>query len=144
MTTMLAAVLRGFNDLRLELVPVPEPRNHGEVVVRIRSCGICATDYKAITGRRTNVEFPSIQGHEASGVVAAVGPGVTHVKPGDEVIVQPLGNCGFCTACRLGNTHHCENAFVLGGDGPDDVWNGAFAEYMLTREGTLYPKPKGV
>lgn len=144
MNTMLAAVLHGFHDLRLEQVPIPEPRQHGEVVVRIKSCGICATDYKAITGARTNVAFPSIQGHEASGVVSAVGPGVSHVKVGDEVIVQPLGNCGFCHACRMGNTHHCENAFVLGGDGPEDVWNGAFAEYMLTRESTLYPKPKSL
>lgn len=144
MKTMLAAVLHNFEDLRLEQVPVPEPRNPGEVLVRIRSCGICATDFKAIKGIRRNVTFPSIQGHEPSGVVAEVGPGVSHVKAGDEVIVQPLGHCGFCQACRLGRTHYCDNAFVLGGDGPDDVWNGAFAEYMLTREGTLYPKPESI
>jgi L-iditol 2-dehydrogenase len=141
---MSAAVLHAFDDLRLEEVPVPEPRNHGEVVVRVKSCGICATDYKAIKGIRRNVSFPSIQGHEPSGVVAEVGPGVSHFKVGDEVIVQPLGHCGFCTACRLGNTHYCENAFVMGGDGPDEVWDGAFAEYMLARESTLYAKPPSI
>ncbi len=144
MKKMLAAVLHDFNDLRLEEVPVPQPAGYGEVLVKIVSCGICATDYKAIKGIRRNVEFPSIQGHEPSGIVAEVGPGVRQFKVGDEVIVQPLGHCGFCTACRLGNTHYCENAFVLGGDGPDDVWNGAFAEYMLTRESTLYAKPKSI
>lgn len=144
MKTMLAAVLHGFDELRLEHVPVPEPRNSGEALVKIESCGVCATDYKAIRGIRKNVTFPSIQGHEPSGVVAEVGPGVSHFKVGDEVIVQPLGHCGFCMACRLGNTHYCENAFVLGGDGPDDVWNGAFAEYMLTRESTLYHKPASI
>jgi len=141
---MLAAVLHGFDDLRLEQTPVPEPRGFGEVLVKINSCGFCATDYKAIRGIRTNVTFPSIQGHEPSGVVAEVGPGVTHFRVGDEVIVQPLGHCGFCKACRLGNTHYCENAFVLGGDGPDDVRNGAFAEYMLTSESTLFGKPASI
>jgi threonine dehydrogenase-like Zn-dependent dehydrogenase len=112
--------------------------------VRIVSCGVCATDYKAIKGIRRNITFPSIQGHEPSGIISEVGPGVTHVKVGDEVIVQPLGHCGWCPNCRAGNTHYCENAFVLGGDGPDDVLNGAFAEYMLTKESTLYPKPAGI
>jgi len=144
METMLAAVLHDFNDLRLERVPIPHATDYGDVVVRIVSCGICATDYKAIRGIRRNVTFPSIQGHEPSGVVSEIGPGVTHVKVGDEVIVQPLGYCGLCTHCRSGNTHYCERAFVLGGDGPTDVRAGAFAEYMLTKEGTLYQKPANV
>ena len=144
MSTMLAAVLHDFNDLRLEQLPIPEPKDFGDVLVRVKSCGICATDYKAIVGRRRNVGFPFDQGHEASGLVAAVGPGVCHVRAGDEVIVQPLGHCGHCPACRLGNTHHCQNAFVLGGDGPDDVRDGAFAEYVLTKESTLYAKPPAI
>jgi L-iditol 2-dehydrogenase len=137
---MLAAVLHDFNDLRLEDVPVPEP-GLGEVVVRIESCGICATDYKAIKGIRRNVTFPFIPGHEPSGVVARVGPGVIHFKDGDEVICQPSGYCGYCRHCRTGNTHYCEHAFTTGGDGPEDVWPGAFAEYMRTRENTLFHKP---
>ena len=79
---MLAAVLHDFNKLELEDVPVPEP-GIGEVVVRIKSCGICATDYKAIKGIRRNVDFPLIAGHEPSGVVAAIGPGVRHFREGD-------------------------------------------------------------
>ena len=71
---MLAAVLTDFNNLVLKEVPVPEP-GMNEVVVRVKACGICATDYKAIKGIRTNVMFPFIPGHEASGLVSAVGPG---------------------------------------------------------------------
>ncbi|NOY80343.1 MAG: alcohol dehydrogenase catalytic domain-containing protein [Kiritimatiellaeota bacterium] len=141
MADMLAAVLHDFDDLRLERVPRPEPTNFGEVSVRIRACGVCQTDYKAWRGMRRNVSFPTILGHEPSGVVAAVGPGVTHFKPGDEVICQPSGFCGICDDCRSGRTHYCRNAFVTGGDGPDDVWDGAFAEYMLTRETCLHAKP---
>ena len=140
---MLAAVLHDFNRLVLEDVPVPEP-GLGEVVVRIRSCGICATDYKAIKGIRRNVTFPFIPGHEPSGVVARAGPGVIHFKEGDEVICQPSGYCGYCKYCRTGNTHYCEHAFTTGGDGPEDVWPGAFAEYMCTRENTLFAKPAGI
>jgi threonine dehydrogenase-like Zn-dependent dehydrogenase len=44
----------------------------------------------------------------------------------------------------VGNTHYCENAFVTGGDGPDDVWDGAFAEYMKTKQGSLFHKPKNI
>src|SRR5512144_2642946 len=144
MTTMLAAVLHDFDHLLLEEVPVPKPESLGEVVVKIASCGICATDCKAIKGIRRNVKFPLIAGHEPSGIVAAVGPGVTHFRPGDEVIVQPSGFCGYCQHCRSGNTHYCEHAFTTGGDGPEDVWPGAFAEFMLTKETCLLNKPAGV
>lgn len=144
MSTMLAAMLHDFNDLRLEQVPIPRARDFGDVVVKIVSCGICATDYKAIKGIRKNLTFPSIQGHEPSGTVTEVGPGVSQFKVGDDVIIQPLGHCGFCVQCRLGKTHYCENAFVYGGDGPDDIRDGAFAEYMLVKESVLYPKPASV
>jgi len=144
MATMLAAVLHDFDDLRLEQVPIPRAEEIGDVVVRITSCGICATDYKAIKGIRRNVTFPAITGHEPSGVVAEVGPGVSHFKVGDEVIVQPLVHCGFCNHCRAGNTHYCENGFVTGGDGPKEVRPGAFAEYMRTKESSLFAKPPRV
>jgi L-iditol 2-dehydrogenase len=140
---MLAAVLKDFDKLVIEDVPVPEP-GMSEVLVRIKACGICATDYKAIKGIRTNVTFPFIPGHEASGVVAAVGPGVTHVKEGDEVICQPSGYCGVCEHCQAGNTHYCEEAFTTGGDGPVDVRPGAFAEFMKTDAKCLLPKPAGI
>ena len=141
---MLAAVLHDFNKLELEDVPMPHPERNGEVVVRIKACGICATDHKAIRGIRRNVSFPSIQGHEPSGIVAEVGPGVTHFKEGDEVIVMPSGFCGFCENCRTGRTHYCEHAFTTGGDGPDDVWPGAFAEYMKTVDRSLFHKPRHI
>ena len=140
---MLAAVLKDFNRLDLEDVPEPVP-GQGEVVVRIRSCGFCATDYKAIKGIRRNVEFPFIPGHEPAGVVAKVGAGVRGFSEGDEVICQPSGFCGVCVHCRLGNSHYCEHAFTTGGDGPTEVWPGAFAEYMKTTALCLYKKPANV
>ena len=141
MKKMLAAVLHDFNHLELEEVPQPVAKNVGDVVVKIKATGFCATDYKAIKGIRRNVTFPFIAGHEPSGIVVETGPGVVHFKEGDEVICSPSGYCGFCKYCRTGNHHYCEHAFTTGGDGPKDVWPGAFAEYMLTRETSLYQKP---
>jgi len=141
---MLAAVLHDFDRLELEEVPTPHPADYGDVVVQVRSCGICATDYKAIRGLRRNFTFPAILGHEPSGIVAEVGPGVSHFRVGDHVAVQPLGHCGLCRQCRVGNTHYCEHAFCTGGDGPEDVRPGAFAEYLLTKEASLFRKPPNV
>ena len=140
---MLAAVLHDFDNLVLEEVPTPEPRD-SEVLVRIKSCGFCATDYKAIKGIRRNVTFPLIPGHEPSGVIAAVGRSVRHFKVGDEVICQPSGYCGVCRYCREGNTHYCEHAYTTGGDGPEDVRPGAFAEYMATGEECIFRKPANI
>ena len=140
---MLAAVLKDFNNLVLEDVAVPEP-GIGEVVVRVHSCGICATDYKAVKGIRKNVSFPFIPGHEASGVVSAVGPGVTHVSEGDEVLCSPMGYCGVCQHCRVGNTHYCERCVATGGDGGTVQWAGAFAEYMKTQAVSVYRKPANI
>ena len=141
---MLAAVLHDFNDLRLEEVPTPKADKHDDIVVRVKACGICATDYKAIRGIRKNVEFPLIAGHEVSGVVAEVGVGAKRFKVGDEVIVQPSGFCGLCEHCRVGNTHYCQQGFVTGGDGADDVRAGAFAEYIKTKQSSVYAKPVNI
>lgn len=141
---MLAAVLHGFDDLHLDYVPTPRAKAPGTVVVQIKACGICATDFKAIKGIRRNVRFPFIAGHEPSGIVVEVGPGVTHFRVGDAVVCQPSGYCGFCKHCRVGNTHYCEHAFTTGGDGPDEVWPGAFAQYMLTHETCLLAKPPSI
>ena len=140
---MLAAVLHDFGDLRLDDIPFPEP-GVGEAVVRIKSCGFCATDYKAIKGIRKNVSFPFVPGHEPAGIVAALGVGVTDFKEGDEVIIQPSGYCGVCEYCRKGMNHYCVRAYTTGGDGPEDVRPGAFAEYMKTHANTLYYKPANI
>ncbi|MDR3707444.1 MAG: alcohol dehydrogenase catalytic domain-containing protein [Capsulimonadaceae bacterium] len=138
---MLAAVLTDFNKLVLDDVPVPKP-GPGEALVRIKACGFCATDYKAIRGIRRNVTFPLIPGHEPAGVVAGVGPNVSAVSEGDEVVLMPSGYCGICPQCRMGMTHYCEHSYTTGGDGPADIRPGSFAEYTVTGVTSLFKKPK--
>src|SRR6202790_811850 len=92
-TTMQAAVYRGRNDVRLETVPVPEI-SAGELLVRVNTCGVCGTDLKKIaTGSHS---APRIFGHETSGVVAAVGAGVTRFQPGARVLVFHHIPCRQC------------------------------------------------
>src|SRR5246500_6049163 len=94
--TMQAAVYRGVNDVRLETVPVPKV-GPGEMLLHVHSCGVCGTDLKKIsTGSHS---APRIFGHETSGVVAAVGEGVTEYRAGDRVMVFhhiPCRECFYC------------------------------------------------
>src|SRR4030095_11614255 len=96
-STMLAAVYRGVNDVRLETVPVPEI-GPGEILVKVHTCGICGTDLKKIAIGSHSA--PRIFGHETSGLVAAVGRGVRQFQLGDRVMVFHHIPCGECFYCR--------------------------------------------
>lgn len=139
---MLAAVLKDVNRIVLEDVPKPAA-GPTQVVVRVKACGICATDHKAVRGKR-HVEFPRILGHEIAGVIDSVGSVVSKVKPGDDVIISPRGYCGLCPKCRVGLQHHCEDTFSTGGDGGETFLPGGFAEYMVTEQLNIFPKPAGI
>src|SRR5256886_3919191 len=92
-STMLAAVYRGLNDVRLETVAVPEIAA-GEILVKVHTCGICGTDLKKIaTGSHS---APRIFGHETSGTVVAVGPRVIRFVNGDRVMAFHHIPCGRC------------------------------------------------
>lgn len=140
---MLAAILEGVRQMVLKEVPKPTIKKN-EVLVRVKSCGICQTDYSAYTGRRTNWTPPMILGHEISGVIEEVGDEVENWKPGDEVILSPVISCGECDNCRLGLGHYCRNGKVIGGEGQKVVLPGGFAEYVAVPTSVLYRKPKNV
>ncbi|NLM47974.1 MAG: alcohol dehydrogenase catalytic domain-containing protein [Epulopiscium sp.] len=134
---MKALVYYGPKDLRLTDVDDLKVRK-GEVLLKIKSCGICGSDvhgYLGITGRRIP---PMIMGHEFAGEVVELGED-THLgyKPGDRVTVQPVNFCGECENCKKGYTNVCTNKRFYG---VLDV-NGAFAEYLCVPEKLLYPLP---
>ena len=89
----------------IENIIIPDP-GPGEAVVAIRACGVCHTDLHYREGG-INDEFPFLLGHEASGVIEAVGEGVTEVEPGDLVILNWRAVCGTCRSCRKGKQQIC-------------------------------------
>ena len=93
--------------VELTEVVVPDP-GPGEAVVRVQACGVCHTDLHYREGG-INDEFPFLLGHEAAGVVEAVGEGVTDVAPGDFVILNWRAVCGSCRACLKGKPWYCFN-----------------------------------
>ncbi|HZX56022.1 MAG TPA: S-(hydroxymethyl)mycothiol dehydrogenase [Ilumatobacteraceae bacterium] len=90
-------------------VVIPDP-GPGEVVVDIIACGVCHTDLTYREGG-INDEYPFLLGHEAAGTVESVGEGVTHVEPGDFVILNWRAVCGECRACKRGRPWYCFNTF---------------------------------
>ena len=102
-----AAVLEEFGKpLVVQEIDLAEPRE-GEALVKIHACGVCHTDLYTASGADPGGYTPCVLGHEGAGVVEAVGPGVTSVKPGDHVVTLFSPECGECVHCRSGKTNLC-------------------------------------
>ena len=143
MTQEVRAVIAPGKDepLRVETILVPAP-GPGEAVVDIKACGVCHTDLHYKQGG-INDEFPFLLGHEAAGVVEAVGDGVSDVAPGDVVVLNWRAVCGQCRACLRGrpwycfDTHNAKQPMTLADGTPlsPALGIGAFAEKTLVAAG---------
>lgn len=137
------AVIARAKGAPVEIVTinVPDP-GLGEAVVRVQACGVCHTDLHYREGG-INDEYPFLLGHEASGIVEAVGPGVTGVAPGDFVVLNWRAVCGKCRACLRGEpwycfaTHNAKQKMTLedGTELTPALGIGAFAEKTLVAAG---------
>jgi 2-desacetyl-2-hydroxyethyl bacteriochlorophyllide A dehydrogenase len=114
---------------RLEVVdrPRPSPRA-GEVLVRVRRCGVCGTDYHIFEGSHPYLDYPRVIGHELSGEIAEISSGGKRAI-GDKVVVVPYLSCGTCVACRHGKPNCCQRIAVLGVH-----VDGGLAEYVCVPE----------
>jgi 2-desacetyl-2-hydroxyethyl bacteriochlorophyllide A dehydrogenase len=138
---MKAAVLRGVNDLRLEDLPIPQPRA-GEALVKIKHCGVCGTDVHMWAGTNFEGTFPFIPGHEWVGSVVDVGPGVNSLKVGDRVTGAPFIPCHACAVCQDGHAPaFCPNHRYYG-----FTWNtaGGMAEYHVSPAERLFKIPENL
>jgi succinate semialdehyde reductase (NADPH) len=112
MSTMKAAILeKAHEPMRIEEIPIPEPRA-GEVLVKVTACGVCHTDLHVM---KAEVAFPlpAVMGHEISGTVAALGPGVAGPAIGTPVVSAFIMPCGFCAACGAGRDDLCDSFFAM-------------------------------
>ena len=136
---MIDCKIHGANDLRLEPATAPEP-GPGQVLLKLGAGGICGSDMHYFFHGRVGsflIREPLTPGHEASGVVAKIGAGVTHVKEGDKVAINPSHPCGQCDNCRDGRENLCRNMKFLGSASVFPHVQGMFREYFLMGERQL-------
>lgn len=124
---MKAAVFYGKHDLRVEKKETPKA-GKGEVVLRVRACGVCGTDVHIFNGDEGAAKTPSgtVLGHEFAGEITEVGEGVTGFAVGDRICVDPNKLCGTCAYCLGGLGHFCEHMTGIG-----TTVDGGFAEYCV-------------
>jgi len=131
------AVLRepkGKLQIEERAVPIP---GHGEVLIRVRACGVCHGDLMVQNGDFPFVQFPIVPGHEVAGVIESVGAGVDHPKPGTRVGVPWLFSaCGHCKQCIRGDEVLCADGQYVG-----MTRDGGYQEFMVARADYLLPLP---
>lgn len=157
---MAAAVLHHEHEaLVVQEVEVIEPLA-GEVLVKVAASGVCRSDLSVVEGHSPVAHLPMVLGHEGAGIVAAVGPGVTSVVPGDHVVIALYGPCGRCQQCRTGRPTRCDgparqSTFGLMADGTTRlrlggepirpfVGAGTMAEYSVVAEPMVVRIPSDV
>ncbi len=148
MPDMLAARLHGPRDLRVERVPIPGPPAPGEVLLRMRTTGVCGSDLHLYQDARigdTPIEAPFVIGHEFSAVVEAAGPGALDgwhqpLAAGTRVAVDPAQPCGHCELCNLGHPNLCVNLHFCG-NYPDA---GSLCEWLHMPARSCYPLPDAI
>ncbi|MFC8174594.1 Zn-dependent alcohol dehydrogenase [Streptomyces sp. NPDC057242] len=151
---MIRAVVLPAVGAPLEMtdIELPEP-GPGQVRVRLAAAGVCHSDLSLSNGTM-RVPVPAVLGHEGSGTVVSVGEGVTHVAPGDEVVLNWAPSCGSCHPCSLGEVWLCADALTGAGNLHARTQDGtglhpglnvaAFAEETVVAARCVLPVPDGV
>lgn len=138
---MKAAFLTGLRELEIRDAPEPALAAPRDALVRIDAVGVCGSDVHYYTTGRIGslvVEYPFVVGHECAGTVVEAGSGVSAMKVGDRVAIDPLVACGQCDQCRQQRSHTCRHQRFLGCPGQ---LPGALAEYLVMPEESCYAIP---
>ncbi len=130
---MKSAILKAPEQIEIEETATPKPEP-GEILIRVRAAGICGSDIHAYDGLHPRRQPPVVLGHEFAGDIAAVGAQVETYQPGDRVTAMPHAVCGTCGPCRRGWTNMCDSKRLLG----STSWPGAFAEFVVVPQDTVY------
>src|SRR4029077_17070833 len=133
--SVMRAIVKNGKTVSLGTIDNPMVERDDDVVVRVQSAGLCRTDVFVADGV-IRTRDPLVLGHEFSGVVEAVGAGVSRAKAGDRVAVFPVIACGACRECRAGRADLCQRPSMLGLES-----DGAFAELVKIPERAVFPMP---
>ncbi len=108
----------------------------GEAVVRIAATAVCHTDLSIYTGEHPGVRYPVIMGHESTGTIESIGPGVAGLAPGQPVIINPIISCGHCDSCLRGAENLCRSAGLFGRE-----VEGSLSQYVHLDARYVYTLP---
>lgn len=126
--------LTGIREMKMMEVPDPAIVSDTDVLIRMKTLGVCGSDiHYYLTGRIGSqvVQYPFAVGHEGSGQVEAIGKGVTRVKPGDRIAIDPAMPCWNCDQCKAGRPHTCRSLRFLGCPGQAE---GSLSEFIVMPE----------
>ncbi len=136
--------LKDIKKLQITNVPKPKIINPDDVLIKVKSVGICGSDIHYFNEGRIGslmIDFPFTLGHEMAGIVESIGQDVTSVKSGKRIAVDPLIACFNCNQCKAGRYHTCRNQKFLGCPGQLE---GCLSEYIVMPEECCYPIPDSV
>ncbi len=138
---MKSMMLTGIRQMEMQERPAPEIVNDTDVLVRMKVIAVCGSDvHYYVSGKIGNqvVKYPFPVGHECAGIVEKVGNGVTHVKTGDRIAIEPAMSCGKCDQCLAGRPHTCRNIKFLGCPGQAE---GSMSEFIVMPQENCIPIP---
>lgn len=138
---MKAMMLTGIRQMEMKEVGTPAILNDRDVRIKMKTLGVCGSDiHYYVSGKIGSqvVQYPFTVGHEGSGVVDAVGKGVTMVLPGDRIAIEPAMPCWECDQCKEGRPHTCRNLRFLGCPGQAE---GSLSEYIVMPETSCFKIP---
>jgi L-iditol 2-dehydrogenase len=131
---MKAVFLAGIKQFEIKDVPAPKIINDTDVLIKIKTVGVCGSDIHYYTIGRIGsqiVQYPFIVGHEASGIVEQTGKKVKRLKSGQRIAIEPAVSCGRCDQCKSGREHTCRKLLFLGC--PKQL-EGCLCEYIVLHE----------
>jgi L-iditol 2-dehydrogenase len=137
MEYMRAAYLKTEGHVVMAEVETPTIQNPDEVLIQVRTVGVCGSEVHAFQGTHPFRKAPVVLGHEVAGVISSVGEAVDDLKTGDRVIVDPQWTCGECDYCLSGEINLCPSKKVLG----TAPWPGGFGEYIVVPEEAVFHLP---
>jgi L-gulonate 5-dehydrogenase len=137
--TMRSVVVIEPNKYEVRQVPLPQLSNESEVLIQMKSAGVCGSDHHIYHGLNPCSTYPRIPGHENAGIVVKAGKNVTNVKIGDHVIVDLISACKECYQCKIGRENVCQNVRVRGSS-----VDGGWREYFTVPAQEVYKIDKSV
>ncbi|MCK4880958.1 MAG: alcohol dehydrogenase catalytic domain-containing protein [Bacteroidales bacterium] len=138
---MKAMMLTGIRQMEMKEVATPAILNDRDVLIKMKTLGVCGSDiHYYVSGKIGSqvVQYPFTVGHEGAGEVEAVGEGVTLVKPGDRIAIEPAMPCGECDQCKVGRPHTCRKLRFLGCPGQAE---GSLSEFIVMPETSCFKIP---